>query len=176
MNYGADILSINLPKIEIRENKKVRQDSQGNYIFTSIADVSNLAYEQKEIKLSTDIANYAKVVSFTRGCIEISPCRNLPNLAADLLKFIQKNTKENWVVRVVNSDNGKTYNAEKKEEQLNIWATTRELPIVKSVMSKFQGSFITYIRPHDNETEEENENTYDENLVNDLILEEDDLD
>lgn len=176
MNYDNSILSINIPKIETKKNKPVKQDSEGNYIFTSIADIANLAYEQKEIKLSTDISSYAKIISFTKGCIEIAPCKNLPNLSSDILKFIQKNTKENWVVKVVNSDGGKTYNAEKKEEQLSIWAATKEIPIVKTTLNKFPGSFITYIRPHDNEVEED---TYNEELVEDLTMDyenSDDLD
>jgi DNA polymerase-3 subunit gamma/tau len=140
------------PKIEDRPEPKVH--------LKSLADIANMAGENRDMKLKAQLRQFVRPVRMEPGKLEIALSPDAPKtIANDLFVKLKEWTGIHWNVSVVAGPGGLTLvetEAKQRDERLT---DARSDPDVAAILSRFPGARITDVRVTQIDSDEEAEAT-----------------
>lgn len=125
--------------------------------LTSPQDLARLLQSKKQLLLLFAVKNDMSFKEFAGGHIRIALSDNAErNLVPDLRKFLEKETGINWVIDVDYEPLGETLAFQESKEFNRDKENISEYPLVKAILSEFNGAKIeTIVRKAVEEAEDE---------------------
>ncbi len=115
-------------------------------------DLLAVAEKRREIKFKLELRNHIRLVSFSRGKMEINLTGNPPrNLVNDISSKLQAWTGERWMVAASQQEGDLTRKEQEAETKKLLVADARNTPAVAAVLAAFPGSTIVDIRVRETE-------------------------
>ncbi len=134
------------PQIEIEQDVAVSHIPKGPKLESFEAVVAYVA-EQRDIKLKLDLEDYARLVQFSQGRIELSLGSAAPkNLANDLGQKLSQWTGERWVIALSREPGQKTIAEKRNERDAANLIKIKEHPVFMEFMQHFPEAEIHKIR------------------------------
>ena len=138
------------PKIEERPEPKVH--------LKSLADIANMAGENREMKLKVQVRQFVRPVRMEPGKLEIVLSPDAPKtIANDLFVKLKEWTGIHWNVSVVSGPGGLTLVEQEAKQRDDRLTDARSDPDVAAILSRFPGARITDVRVTQIDSDEEAE-------------------
>ena len=149
------------PKAEERPEPKVH--------LKSLADIANLAGDNRDMKLKAQIRQFVRPVRMEPGKLEFALSPDAPKtIANDLFVRLKEWTGIHWNVGVVPGPGGLTLietEARQRDERLT---DARSDPDVAAILARFPGARITDVRVTRSDPDEEAEAAIEPELPDDI--------
>ena len=116
--------------------------------FNSLQELAKLARDKGERMLAFHIERMIHLITIGDKKISCSFAPNAPRtLSAELTKFLQNLTAENWILDVQKTGGAPTlYEAKEKKEQ-QVLSDLKKQPDVAAILGQFPGAVIEKIKP-----------------------------
>ena len=140
-------VAVAAPAPEVVANENLLEEAQRSDDFASFASIVELFKRKKEMMLSHQLYTESRLVSFSRGKLEInfgeSVGRDVP---AEISEKLKEWSGDAWMV-VVSSEPGNPSLREQKDSRIAAQeAKIRKHPLVEEVLAAFPGSEIKEIK------------------------------
>ncbi|MBX9457458.1 MAG: DNA polymerase III subunit gamma/tau [Rhizobium sp.] len=136
------------PKLEEKPEPKVH--------LKALADIANLAGENRDMKLKAQLRQFVRPVRMEPGRLEIALSPDAPkSIANDLFVRLKEWTGIHWNVSIVSGPGGLTLvetEAKQRDERLT---DARSDPDVAAILARFPGARITDVRVNQADLDEE---------------------
>lgn len=137
-------------KIEERPEPKVQ--------VRSLADIANLAGDNRDMKLKAQVRQFVRPVRMEPGKLEITLSPDAPKtIANDLFVRLKEWTGVTWQVSVVAGPGGLTLVETEAKQRDDRMTDARSDPDVAAILSRFPGARITDVRVTQSDIDEEAE-------------------
>jgi DNA polymerase III subunit gamma/tau len=149
------------PKIEEKPEPKVH--------LKSLADIANLAGENRDMKLKAQLRQFVRPVRMEPGKLEIALSPDAPkSIANDLFVRLKEWTGIHWNVSVVSGPGGLTLVETEAKQRDDRLTDARSDPDVAAILARFPGARITDVRVTQSDPDEEAETPAEAELPDDL--------
>ena len=139
-------------KVELNNYAISNKNQKLNLEIKSFLDLINIANKEKEVELKFDLERNVKLVSFSKGKIDISFNEKLnKNFIKTLTEKLLKWTGERWIISLSKNEGKKTFyetNIEKKNENL---IKEKESRIAKKLFSAFSDAELLEVKEKQDE-------------------------
>lgn len=135
----------------------------------SFQDVVALIGEERDVKLKLQLEDYAELVSFAPGRIELHLLEGANDgLASDLSNKLTKLTGARWMVALSHEKGTATIGSQRREREAREMDQIRTHPLVAATLSHFPGAEIIGVKPLDGKPKKKNtsQSSEDENENN----------
>jgi DNA polymerase-3 subunit gamma/tau len=148
------------PKVEEKPEPKVH--------LKSLADIANMAGENREMKLKAQVRQFVRPVRMEPGKLEIALSPDAPkSIANDLFVRLKEWTGIHWNVSVVGGPGGLTLVEQEAKQRDERLTDARSDPDVAAILSRFPGARITDVRVTQADLNEEAETAPEPELPDD---------
>ena len=138
------------PKVEERPEPKVH--------LKNLADIANMAGENRDMKLKAQIRQFVRPVRMETGKLEIALSPDAPKtIANDLFVRLKEWTGLTWQVSVVSGPGGLTLVEQDAKQRDDRLTDARADPDVAAILARFPGARITDVRVNQAELDDEAE-------------------
>lgn len=121
----------------------------------SFADIINLISEKRDMKLKLQLEEYAELVRFAPGSIELHILEGADDgLAGKLSNKLTSWTGERWMVALSHERGKATIGSERRAKEQSELTKIKNHPVIEQVLQKFPGAEITDISPLDQSSED----------------------
>lgn len=135
------------PKPEIIANENALEDAQRPDDFKSFASIVELFKRKKEVMLAHQLYTEARLVSFSKGKLEINFGENVGrDVPAEISEKLKEWSGEAWMVAVSNESGNPSLRDQKQSRIAAQEAKIRKHPLVEEVLAAFPGSEIKEIK------------------------------
>jgi len=122
--------------------------------YGSFADIIALAGAHREMVLKANLENYARLVSFEPGRIELRPIEDAPpDLVGNLSAFLNAQTNIRWVISVSQEPGQPTPREVREAAQQDLENEAAGHPLVKAVMETFPDAKLANVIPAEDDGE-----------------------
>ena len=109
-NIKNQLKSTNQIKANIENKPKLNQTTSNSFQINTFEELINIAHQQKEVELKYDLERNVKLVSFTKGKINISFNEKLnKNFIKILTEKLLIWTGERWIISLSKNEGAKTF-------------------------------------------------------------------
>jgi DNA polymerase III subunit gamma/tau len=137
-----------VPKAEEKLEPKVH--------LKTLADIANLAGENRDMKLKAQLRQFVRPVRMETGKLEIALSPDAPkSIANDLFVRLKEWTGITWQVSVVSGPGGLTLVEQEAKQRDDRLTDARADPDVAAILARFPGARITDVRVNQADLDEE---------------------
>ncbi len=143
---GPDMHYENVPQSE----QITQPHAENNQLPTleSFSDVLELIGEKRDVKLKLQLEEYAELVRFAPGSIELHLLDGVTDgLAGDLTNKLSRWTGARWMVALSHERGEETIGSQRREKEQKELEQIKSHPSVQSVIEHFPGAEIVSIKP-----------------------------
>ncbi len=116
--------------------------------LNSFEDVLDLIGEQRDVKLKLQLEEYAELVRFAPGSIELHLLEGADDgLAGDLTNKLGRWTGTRWIVAISHQRGEETIGDRRRREEQKELEQIKAHPAIKGAIEQFPGAEITAIKP-----------------------------
>ena len=145
-NIKNQLKSTNQIKANIENNPVLNQTSLNSFKISTFEELINIAHQQKEVELKYDLERNVKLVSFTKGKINISFNEKLnKNFIKILTEKLLAWTGERWIISLSKNEGAKTFHEINKEKKENEFKNEENSKIVKEFLSIFSDANLVNV-------------------------------
>jgi DNA polymerase-3 subunit gamma/tau len=146
------------PRFEAPPAPKVEERAEPKVHLKSIADIANMAGDNRDMKLKAQLRQFVRPVRMEQGKLEIALSPDAPKtIANDLFVRLKEWTGIHWNVSVVSGPGGLTLVEQEAKQRDDRLTDARSDPDVAAILSRFPGARITDVRVNQADLDEEAE-------------------
>ncbi len=121
-----------------KQTKSENLKSSGSSLIKNFHDIVKLADKEKEVDLKYDLERNVKLVSFSKGKIDISFNEKLnKNFIKNLTEKLLEWTNERWIISLSKIDGSQTIYEKKIEEQNKNFENEKNSEVTKKIIATF---------------------------------------
>ena len=146
----SQLKSVDQIKEKIIKKPEVKNNTRPSFNITNFQDLIDLASREKELELKYDLERNVKLVSFTRGKIDISFNEKLnKNFIKLLTEKLLVWTHERWIISLSKNDSAKTVYEKNLEKKSAIILKEKDSELAKKFMSAFPDAELVDVKDED---------------------------
>ena len=146
-NIKNQLKSTNQIKANIENKPKLNQTTSNSFQINTFEELINIAHQQKEVELKYDLERNVKLVSFTKGKINISFNEKLnKNFIKILTEKLLIWTGERWIISLSKNEGAKTFHQINKEKKESEFKNEENSKIVKEFLSTFSDANLVNVK------------------------------
>jgi DNA polymerase-3 subunit gamma/tau len=155
-------------RLETATTPKIEEKVEPKVHLKSLADIANMAGENRDMKLKAQLRQFVRPVRMEQGKLEIALSPDAPkSIANDLFVRLKEWTGIHWNVSVVSGPGGLTLVEQEAKQRDERLTDARSDPDVAAILSRFPGARITDVRVNQADLDEEAETAPEPELPDD---------